>query len=224
MGYLKIQKNIYNNYMFCETPLRFKSSYRLKDFKHYDSKLDNSISRARSNIFNIAMFNKFDYFYTQTISSKFNRKDLLKFISKFRRTIKYMRSLCNDNYKYLIVPEFHLDGECYHLHGFIDKSFEKFFFINKNGFTDIKYLCNLGFVSVQPIKNYEACIKYFTKYITKDLCKSRNKGEHIYYCSRGLKRENVIFKGESDFIFPIHYFYKSNFVFKSTCNQTKLGQ
>lgn len=64
-------------------------------------------------------------------------------------------------------------------------------FTNSNG-----YLCSdifsreLGYNSFSPIKSYEKCCNYITKYITKDCVK--NSHNQIYFCSRGLKRADKV--------------------------------
>ena len=67
---------------------------------------------------------------------------------------------------------------------------------------DLKaYIKDLGkFISF--IKNHEAVCKYITKYVTKELF-SRSCGERCYYCSKGLKKAELLFRLEDcnpDFI------------------------
>lgn len=64
MRRLKIQKTINNKYNLTQTNLPLKSKVKLPctEWASYDNKLSNSISRARSNIFNIVYYNRFYYF------------------------------------------------------------------------------------------------------------------------------------------------------------------
>lgn len=221
--FLNIRLTRFNTYIFTETNISYKSKYKrnFNDFKSYATKLDNSISRARTNIYNLVMFNEFEYCFTQTISSKYDRTQLNTLINKFRSTLKYMRKLSGLEFKYIIVPEYHLDEKCFHVHGFLNSAFKDFIYLNDNGYYSVKYLDHIGFNSISKIRSHEAFTKYFTKYITKELCLTRNKGERIYYCSKGLKRDNSILKIESVEIAPIHYDFKNPFVFKTTVNEKK---
>ena len=43
----------------------------------------------------------------------------------------------------------------------------------------------------------ESVSKYITKYITKDIVKTRiGLNDHLYYCSQGLKRTELIYTGQ----------------------------
>ena len=53
-----------------------------------------------------------------------------------------------------------------------------------------------GYCSVGEIKNKEAVAAYITKYISKDMAKTNiGLGNHLYYCSKGLKRAEKIKEG-----------------------------
>jgi len=60
----------------------------------------------------------------------------------------------------------------------------------------LAYSKKFGFCSVGEIKNQEAVAAYITKYISKDMAKTNiSLGNHIYYCSKGLKRAEKIKEG-----------------------------
>jgi len=60
----------------------------------------------------------------------------------------------------------------------------------------VPYNDKFGWVTVEEIQNQEAVSKYITKYIRKDVGVSVNeKNKKTYYCSRGLKKSEVIKKG-----------------------------
>lgn len=65
-------------------------------------------------------------------------------------------------------------------------------YINKNYYLSSVDFDKLGYNSFSPIKDYNKCCNYITKYITKDCV--RNESNQIYFCSRGLS------KGESDYM------------------------
>ena len=59
------------------------------------------------------------------------------------------------------------------------------------------YAKTFGYISISKIINAESVSKYITKYITKDLMRTRiGLNEHLYYCSQGLKRAEIIFEGK----------------------------
>lgn len=220
---IKIQKTIYNTYMVQETYIQEKKNKKsLKDFNHYVDKLDNSISRARTNIFNVVKFNKFDYFYTQTISSKYDRTDLKILINKFADITRYLRKKYPENqFYYCIIPEYHSDKKSWHVHGFLSKDYGLDSYINIHGFLELKHFDSIGWNSISKIRNYEACLKYSGAYITKDLASQRSVGEKLFYCSQGLIRSNVIDIRESFQIAPIHYDFKNQYVFKTEIDENK---
>lgn len=219
---LKIHKMVDNNYYFILTGLKFKDPHqKLKKFlwSSYDFKLQNNISRAKSNIFNIVSYNKFEFFYTQTINSIYSRNDLNLLISKFRNYTKYLRKQYNDDFYYLLIPEYHQDKKNWHLHGFLSRAYGLDSYINKNGYLSVFTLDKIGFNSISKIKNYTACCKYITKYITKNIALDIKKGEHFYYCSQGLKRGNIVKNIVSFEIPPIHFNFKNDYVFKTTTDE-----
>lgn len=221
---LKIQKTVDYRYLLCNTHLHFKSKKR-KKFSSWainDHKLDNSISRARTSILNIASFNQFAYFFTQTVNSKFDRSDLNSLIRKFSQITRDLRKIFkNEDFFYIVVPELHDDKKNWHLHGLLSSAYGFDSYKNKNGFLSIHHLDKIGWNSISKINNYTACVKYMTTYITKDLAKDRNKGEKLFYCSQKLNRNNIV----DDLVFPdippIHFDFKNDWCFKTDIDQTK---
>lgn len=220
---LKIQKTIDYKYLLCNSLLHYKRKKTKDRFSWlvYDKKLDNSISRAKSNIFNIANFNKFEYFYTQTIDSKYDRGDLDGLIRNFSQITRNLRKIYHQDFFYLIIPELHEDQKNWHIHGFLSSAYGFDSYINKNGFLSLHSFDKIGFNSISRIKNYTACVKYMTEYITKDLAKDRKKGDRLFYCSHNLKRSNVV----NDLVFtqipPIHFDFKNEYCLKTMIDQNK---
>lgn len=216
---LRIHKTVYGKYNFIETSLKFKNRKRLDRFRWLvnDRKLDNNITRAKSNVFNIVSYNKFKYFYTQTISSIYARTDLKRLIKKFNEITRYLRKLYPDlQFYYVVIPEYHDDKQNWHLHGFLSEGYGVTSYINQNGFLSMSAFDKIGFNSISEIRSYEACSKYITKYITKTSAIDISKGEKLFYCSQKLLRENCL----EDYVFsqiaPIHFDFKNEYVFK-TC-------
>lgn len=171
-------------------------------------KLEQSISRTKSTIFEIAFCNPWDFFFTGTASpDNFDRSDLESLHGSIYKFFKYR------GIKYILVPELHADGKSWHFHGFIrglDPSELKQFKIGSRMSGKLAdkvragqtiydwpaYRKKFGFVDLEPVRSTEAASKYIQKYITKDLARCVTElHAHQYYCSKGLNRAEVIKKG-----------------------------
>jgi hypothetical protein len=170
-------------------------------------KSEAALSRARRMVFEKALCNQWDYFFTGTLDGKkYDRQDLNKFHRDLTEFIKYRRSVYGTDIRFLLVPEKHKDG-AWHIHGLIGGvppaalcRFTRSFFVANNLHVNSKllksdYLCwidffkKFGFCSMDPIKSVLGVSYYITKYISKDLSSRRDEiGEHLYYCSRGLNK------------------------------------
>lgn len=82
-------------------------------------KLDNSLSRTRSRVWELAICNSWDYFCTLTLDKeKHNRFDLAKTYSIMAKWFNNLNSRTEANLRYLLVPELHKDG-AWHFHGLL---------------------------------------------------------------------------------------------------------
>lgn len=161
-------------------------------------------SRARRRIFEYAMCNEWQYFYTQTFWKKIiNRFSIEDITKKIHNTFKdYKKRHCK-NFKYLLVAELHKNpvGEeekemakkgffAIHLHGLLNGINENETYLNDRGYWGIRYFDKaLGGSSISPLKNSVAAAKYCTKYICKDSIQFANG--YYYLCSRGLNHAEV---------------------------------
>lgn len=181
-----------------------------------DVKSDNNISRAKNRVFELALCNPWNIFLTFTLDPrKYDRDDLQKFqkdISQFIRNYNRNHSL---NIKYLLIPEEHKKGG-WHMHGFLmglpDEHLRLFTLSEKlpkyireklkNGQAVYEwepYRKKFGFCDLEVVKDQFAASAYVTKYITKDLDRTvTESGAHLYYCSQGLARSVVVFKGKAN--------------------------
>lgn len=176
-----------------------------------DEKTDESISRTRSRIFELAFCNLWDWFFTATLDpKKYDRTDLKKFQKDLSQWIRNYNKKWNLHIKYLLIPELHSDGHSWHMHGFLyglpSEHLHKFQVGDKMGFKlaqkvangDLvynwcSYMDKFGFCDLEPIKNAEAVSKYVTKYISKNLRNSvKELNANMYYCSQGLKRAEIV--------------------------------
>ena len=176
--------------------------------KHYDKKLDSSVSRTRRVLLEKALCNDWEWFCTFTISEDcMNRQDLAAWGKKFRQWLRDYRKK-GRKIRYLLVPEKHLDGS-WHAHGFLSGLFPEdvitFGQMDAKGYRSPDgrklprklvvsgyynwpaYQQKFGFCSLGKIKNPVAAGFYITKYITKDKSRMVSQvGLDAYYCSQGL--------------------------------------
>lgn len=175
-------------------------------------KLSNNIIRARSTVQELILCNDFKYFCTFTVSpDKFDRYNLKEVYNAFSKFIQNYNRYCNESDKvsYIIIPEHHKDG-AWHFHGVLNGIKEKDLVVNKNGYLDWKqYSDRFGYMSIDAIKSKERVSSYIQKYITKDLSNSvQTLGGHTYYASKGLKRAEMIFKGQASLLPDVSWDYE----------------
>lgn len=178
-----------------------------------DEKLLDNIMRAKSKVLEYAFCNPWDYFATFTIDGKkwdrYNLENYHKALGQFIRNYNRKYGL---HIKYLTIPEQHQDG-AWHEHGFImglpaehlrlfkqsDNIPQKLKNSLKKGvkvYEWVAYRDNFGWCDFEPINSQEACGRYVTKYISKDLARSITElNAHLYYCSKGLAKATEIKRG-----------------------------
>lgn len=175
-----------------------------EDDQHYDTKLANNISRARSMVLQYALCNLWTYFFTGTIDkTKFDRFDLDAFMIRLSQWIRDKRKAYGVKFQVLLVPEYHDDGAV-HVHGLVyglpAAVLIPFYCLRQQGFRVPHKLVNGGFLnwpdyqekfgycSLAPIKDPIAVSFYITKYISKDMGQRVGAlGKHLYFHSRPLK-------------------------------------
>lgn len=195
------------------------------------SKRENNLSRAKSTIWELVVCNDWQYFVTLTLSpEKVNdRNDLPSANAKIRKLVAGMNAPdCDGRYrknkvKYLLVPEKHVNG-AWHLHGFIDGLTWADLRKNSNGFLEWRqYADKLGYMNMSEIRDKNRCASYVKKYITKDLGRSVSECHaHLYYCSLGLKRSEVVYKGCADYRGSWEYIHPDGFCRIATLTQHDL--
>lgn len=178
-----------------------------KNTAENEEKLQASLSRTKSRIFELALCNGWEWFVTLTLNpQKFDRAGLKTYKNKLSTFIKNYNRIHNTNIKYLLIPELHGDKTNYHMHGLMmGLPIEHLHEFRANEKFPIKILSEIahghklyswpayaktfGYISISKIINAESMSKYITKYIIKDLLGTRiGLNDHLYYCSKGLKR------------------------------------
>jgi len=184
-----------------------------KNTAENEGKLEASLSRTKSKIFELALCNDWQWFVTLTLNPEHHdRKDLKSYKIKLSTWIKNYNRLHKTNIKYLLIPENHKDGS-WHMHGLLmglpEEHLHEF---TQDEKLPIKILVEIahghkmyswpayaktfGYISISKIKNIESVSKYITKYITKDIFSTEIElNNHLYYCSKGLKRAEILYQG-----------------------------
>lgn len=176
-------------------------------------KLDNSLSRTRSRVWELAICNSWDYFCTLTLDKeKHNRFDLAKTYSIMAKWFNNLNNRTEANLRYLLMPELHKDG-AWHFHGLLqglpasqitpftldDHLPQRLRLMLQAGrqlYNWPAYAQRFGYVTLEGILDPDRCAAYMTKYITKDLQNSSVElNHHLYYCSHGLKRAELVYQG-----------------------------
>lgn len=167
-----------------------------------EDNLRRSASRAKQKIYEISRNEIWEWFVTLTLSpqkvDRFNYGECCKKVSQW---LNNLRKKCPD-LKYIVVPEEHEKGG-YHFHGLFSGISEDM--ISYSGHDHYKTgdkIYNLasykfGWSTMTKVKNNEACVKYLTKYITKDLIQS-TKGRKKYWVSRNVERPCTAFSFQTD--------------------------
>lgn len=202
-----------------------------KEKKEYvnEEKLDASVLRAKRKIFDLAMCNFWQFFFTGTLDGKkYDRSDLKIFHKDLSNYIRNQNRLHGLNIKYLFIPELHSDGKSWHIHGFISglpdsqlKAFsnsEHLPYAILNRLNDgipvyrwLNYEKKFGFCDLEPIQDLLGVSAYCTKYITKDVLKSvKEVGAHTYFHSRGLNFPESLFAGTVNDLELLEIFGKIN--------------
>lgn len=182
--------------------------------RRHEYKLANSLSRSRSTIFELAYCNHWDWFVTLTIApDKHDRYDLAGTYKRLAKWLNNYNMRSGVKILYLLIPEPHKNG-AWHFHGLlsglpftqvtpftlednIPLRLKQLIMSGRQIYKWDAYAKTFGYVTLEPILEPMHCAKYMTKYITKELQQSSIElNHHIYYCSKGLRRAEVIFRGD----------------------------
>lgn len=157
-------------------------------------KLSNNRSRALRMCREIALSNDWQYFITLTLDpKKYDRFDLPKFHKDLSIFFKRLNRQRDSKIKYLLVPEKH-SNNAWHIHGLVSGLCRSDVSINSNGFLQFDAYSNqFGFCSLSCINSSVAVAFYVSKHISKQIQNGVTEiGSHLYYCSRGLKRGELV--------------------------------
>lgn len=177
-------------------------------------KLDNSLSRSRSKVWELALCNQWEYFCTLTIdAAKHDRNDLHGTYSAMSKWFNNLNSRTEAQLGYLLVPEPHKNG-AWHFHGLllglpdsqlmpftlndhIPLRLREMLLAGRQIYNWPAYAERFGFVTLERIIDPDRCAAYMTKYITKDLQSSSIElNHHLFYCSHSLNRAELVYRGD----------------------------
>lgn len=196
----------------------YRKPYLIPDKSHYtpgnDKKtaknktsdfqiIDRSLRRAKSEIQDIILCNKFDMFATFTFNGDKNNTEKFGYTVHDRQDSTQLKKVMSNwlksqqklhgKFDYVIVPEYHKDGKSIHFHAL---------FYGYNGALTDSHVRHNGQI-VWNIPGYKAghstvkkirqssddmgrLSSYVTKYVTKDM--PLFSGKKRYWCSRGFRR------------------------------------
>lgn len=172
-------------------------------------RFEQSVSRSRTRVRELALCNEWEYFATFTLSDeKQDRFDLKAFVKALGVWIGNYNKKYGVKLKYLIIPEQHKNG-AWHAHGLLHNVASDSVVRNMYGYLDIPYYAQrFGYISLSPIKDRNKCATYISKYITKDTAATSaalGSGYHSFYSSRGLEGREFICQGFLDDFECDHY-------------------
>ena len=190
-----------------------------------------NLSRARSTIYELALCNDWEWFFTFTLDPmKYDRSNLKSFHKDLSRFFRKYREKHKVNVKYLLVPEQHKDGINWHMHGFLmglpENHLRRFsleeqlpYYIrhklesNQPVYDWEAYRNKFGFCNIEPIRDLEASAKYVTKYVSKSMDSGiiQSNG-HLYYASQRLNRAGVTAKGYYDPQQAVNFDFENEYV------------
>lgn len=193
----------------------WKSKKEFKSNEKINGRWKNNIIRAKSKVLAYALCNDFEYFGTFTLDkNKYDRENLNVFRSDLSQWVRNLRRIYGWDIEYVLIPELHGDGKSWHMHGLIsgipDSELTPFTYLEghpeklvESSYLNWKrYQDKFGFCSFGKIRSSYAVSRYILKYIAKGMEEGiLDKGAHLYYASKGLKKPELICEGCTTEIF-----------------------
>lgn len=183
----------------------YRNENRTEEQEEHSKKV--SLSATKNRIYNIARSNEWEWFITLTFDrEKTDSSDYYMVTRRLQIFLNNLQKRKCPNLKYLIVPEFHADGQNYHFHGLLSECGGLSFSYSGHDTKDGDPIFNIlnwkhGFTTATRVTDTKRVSSYITKYITKEsqiFLKEKNR----YYASRNVNRVNSDFYivDEEDFI------------------------
>ncbi len=197
-SYAKIYPNMTKLFVF-----NHPSKVRIKGFEPRDKQIqDNkpnsdpvalidSLRRTKTRLSDIVVSNNFDLFCTFTFAD--DRQNVNRLKKQMSKWLNHQQERTG-KFAYLIVPEFHKDGQSIHFHALfkdyggalVDTGHK-----TKRGQPSLVIKSyKLGYSTAVEIDDIEKVGSYVKKYITKDM--PQFNGKKRYWCSHGLIRPDKV--------------------------------
>lgn len=202
-----------NRYCLSITPIHKGRQPSLIEDNSYDFKLSSSLSRTRTSAIAYALCNDFTHFCTFTFDPELvsDRTDYSEVKNKLTKFFNNYRNRVSPDFRYLVIPELHEDGESIHFHGLckgiVDFEVPATIFKrsiprdikspmievpNTKGYTRWKSY-KYGFFDCSPINSKLAISNYISAYVTKDLCSKFPKNSKILLKSNDLRKPTQLY-------------------------------
>ena len=166
---------------------------------------EESMRRAKNRVFEYAMLNKFEYFFTWTLNKELIDRYDPAVVSK-KIQIFLRNAVARKNLRYVLIPEYHKDGAI-HLHGLVSGDLKMKKALRPNGTPrrdrsgrTIWNICDWRWgwsTAIRLDGSYEKASQYITKYIEK--CDKMIFGNFYYAGGHGLIRNPEIHLFDADF-------------------------
>lgn len=214
------------------SPPEFSDKVKASSERRENQRFQQSVSRAKARIFELAMCNEFTYFCTFTQDEKKrDRFDLTEFCKDFGQLVRNINRSreAGQKIKYLLIPERHKNG-AWHMHGLLKGLTSddlRPFKLSENIPKRIKdklregvqvydwqrYRSAFGYFTCTEIENPTACSKYITKYVTKDMTETvRASGAHLFFASQGLNGRRTVVKNCTELCPVSQWDYENDYI------------
>lgn len=180
-------RNIFTNGLECSEPKKKVIPSKSDDLHTQSADNDKTARRAKSHLLDYVLCNPdLDLFVTLTLSpEKINRSDITAIMGKLNTYLD--NRVRRKGLKYLLVPEFHKDGENYHFHGLFNSGACKL--IDSTHTTKTGQVIynlpdwKLGFTTAIKVygESRTKVARYVGKYITKQIENGKIAGRYYYH-------------------------------------------
>jgi hypothetical protein len=160
---------------------------------------ERSLRRTRTLLTDLVLSNDFNMFGTLTFNpSKSDRTNPQAVKTQMGNWLRNQRKR-NGKFNYILVPEFHKDGEAIHFHALFNDYPGQLIDSGKRKNGNVLYNIRgytLGFTSLEIIRNKARVSSYIQKYIKKDM--TQLFGKRRFWASTGLNRPQIVDNPDPD--------------------------
>lgn len=159
-----------------------------------DHSIDSSCKRSLEKVYQYAMCNRWDWFFTLTFNP--GLVDSMNYdvvLAKVRKWFNNVHSRYAPDIGYLVVPEQHKSGR-WHFHALVSDA-GALEFVDSGHKSHGEVIYNIpqfrwGFTTATRVQDTKKVSSYLCKYITKDLCRS-TQNKRRYLSSKNLRLPDI---------------------------------